>query len=330
MLNGNDYGTILFDALSQPAPFVQYEEPVDDLGEMEDDGQEGGEEAPKEYVLTIIADPLTDKESGETLMLDDGEREQYDELHLRLTTTLIDTLKTLGYTEIVYEVENADLHIPLEALLAEIPIEQEPEAEVISIIEGEEDENGETGEDVEELEMELTPTTLHVDAYDICIEQSEVAVLTERELTLLDDYTPLMPTYRVHVRGVIAPEDGESAPVVTRTDENGDTYEELPPVERLPENGYPVGMVLNVQPLDALEAENDGETEEETDAEPAQAIALFISTMDTLEDADLFQANPAEFVEIDGVTYAQIIPEGDGLYGVGYPVPEEEELVDFN
>ena len=312
LLNGSDYGVILYDANGQPCSFVQHEEPV--VPENPDEPLD--ENAPQELVLTIIADPMTNPQTGETLLLDDGEREQYDELHLRLSTQLIQMLRGMGYVEIVYELENAELHIPLASLAAEIELEQEAEPEVISIIEGEETETGEYEGDIEELEMDLAPATLQIDAYDFCIEQSEVAVLSEREITLLNGYTPLMPTYRVHVRAVFTSdeEEAEAAPVELGPD--GLPIETLEEAKRLPENGYPEGLVLNVLPLEAL----DDETA------LTDATALFISTVETTEDDDVVETNPVQLVEKDEQTYSKITLKADGLYAVGCPIPEDGEL----
>ena len=310
ILNGNDYGTILFDGNGMPSAFVQFEEPIESL---DDD-----ENAPEQYSLTIIADPLVDEETGETLLLDDGEREQYDELHLRLTVPLVDTLTSLGYTEIIYEVDSAELTIPLDSLVSEIPLEDEVETEVIGTIQPEEEtvEGGEAVEKaIEELAVELAPTSLTVEAYDICVEQSEVALLTEREIGLLETYDQVTPTYRVLVRAVIESED---APVVienAKEAENGETVE-LPLAERLPERGYPVDLRLRVLPLD------------ETDEEPVNAFALYISAIEAAEDADVVEVNPAAFVDADGMIYAELTPRADGLYAVGVPAGEEIEYAE--
>ena len=352
ILGGNDYGTILFDHAGRPYSFVQYEEELP----LPDDAAPN---AIPDMQLTIVADPLYDEETGETIMLGDTEREKYDALHLRLTTSLVQTLTGMGYTELVYELENADLHIPLAALLAEIPLEETPEAEVISVIEGEIDESGEIGEDVEELEMDLAPQVLKVDAYDICIEQVEVAELTERETGILQSYEPKVPGYRVRVRAVIDGEEGEtSLDMPVATTEEGETLVELPPADKLPEGTYPIGLVLRVLPMDEVYTEQvagedpeidsiiiEHPDEEEEETYQLQGVdAVFISDIETPEDKDIVDVAPAVFHDIDGMLYAGYSVNADGIYCAGTALPEgmvstfissepegdSEELEDFS
>lgn len=330
ILGGNDYGTILFDHAGRPYSFVQYEEELP----LPDDAVPN---AIPDMQLTIVADPLYDEETGETIMLGDTEREKYDSLHLRLTTSLVQTLTGMGYTELVYELENADLHIPLAALLAEIPLEETPEAEVISVIEGEIDESGEIGEDVEELEMDLAPQVLKVDAYDICIEQVEVAELTERETGILQSYEPKVPGYRVRVRAVIDGEEGEtSLDMPVATTEEGETLVELPPADKLPEGTYPIGLVLRVLPMDEVYTEQvagedpeidsiiiEHPDEEEEETYQLQGVdAVFISDIETPEDKDIVDVAPAVFHDIDGMLYAGYSVNADGIYCAGTALPE--------
>ena len=309
LLNGSDYGTILFDGESMPAPFVQFAEKIEPETEAT---LTETEPAPEEWRLTIIADPLVDEQTGETLMLDDGEREQFDELHLRLTTPLLDTLTGLGFTEIVYELENAEVIIPLATLSREIELENAP-VEVVGTVEGEAvDEETAVEESVDELEVELAPTTIQIDAYDICVEQSEVLVLTERENGVLDEYDALAPAYRVRVYGVLESED---VPVEVQTvvNEDGETVVELPVAEKLPEGGYPQALTLRLLPLENLEEA------------PVDALAVYVSTIEAADDPDVIEVNPAVFVDVDGMIYAEMAPRGDGLYIVGRPAAAEGE-----
>ena len=252
-------------------------------------------------------------------------------------TKSLKTLTGMGYTELVYELENADLHIPLAALLAEIPLEETPEAEVISVIEGEIDESGEIGEDVEELEMDLAPQVLKVDAYDICIEQVEVAELTERETGILQSYEPKVPGYRVRVRAVIDGEEGEtSLDMPVATTEEGETLVELPPADKLPEGTYPIGLVLRVLPMDEVYTEQvagedpeidsiiiEHPDEEEEETYQLQGVdAVFISDIETPEDKDIVDVAPAVFHDIDGMLYAGYSVNADGIYCAGTALPE--------
>ena len=330
ILGGNDYGTILFDHLGQPWPFVQYEE---ELPLPED----ASPNAVPDMQLTIVADPLYDEETGETIMLGDTEREKFDTLHLRLTTSLVQTLTGMGYTELVYELENADLHIPLKSLLAEIPLEETPEAEVISVIEGEIDESGEIDENVQELEMDLAPQVLRVDAYDFCIEQVEVAELTDRETGILQSYEPMVPGYRVRVRAVVPGEEGETeVEVPVAATGESDTPTALPPTEKMPEGTYPVGLELRVLPLEEVYTEQvageDPEIDsiiiEHPDADEEETYqlqgidAVYISDIETAEDQDVVGVAPAVFHDIDGMLYAGYTINADGIYCAGTALPE--------
>ncbi len=302
LLGEQDYGTILFDASGKPCPFVIYSD--DDAVDAET-----GEAKPRQ--LTIIADPLTDEATGETLLLDDGEREQFDELHLRLTMPLVDTLTSMGYSEIVYQVENAELIVPLSSLAAEIPLENAPAAEVVGTVEGETEDLGDSelvDEAVDELEVELVDNTLQVAAYDICVEQSEVVVLTDREMDALAQYKPLTPVYRLRVRAVTEGDEG-----ALETPADGETAL-LPETERLPEKGWPANLVLRLQPL-----EDDFALDGEGDATAPGAVSLYVSTVETDADPDQVTAETASFVDVDGSVYIEIQPRGDGLYGAGTP-----------
>lgn len=318
VLGEQDYGTVLFDAEGNPSSFVLYDNTPD---------TEDGSQAVRQ--LTIIADPLTDNETGETMLLDDGEREQYDELHLRLTMPLVDTLTGLGYSNIIYTVENAEVTIPLASLAAEIPLEDEEETAVVGTVEGE---TGDLGDGeavdapVDELEVELGSDVLEVAAYDICVEQSEAAVLSEREQNALMMYKPLTPAYRVRVRAVTEGEEGAAL-----ENASGETVA-LPEAQPLPQSGWPMGLVLHLQPLEDLSGDGEGDT-----AQVPGATALFVSAMENPGDLDQILADPANFVDVDGMTYAEVPMHGDGLYGVGTPsdgtdggFDEGEELEDLD
>ncbi len=300
ILDDQDYGTVLFDAEGKAAPFVLY----DNISDVEEGTQ-------TERQLTLIADPLTDEATGDTLLLDDGEREQYDELHLRLTMPLVETLTSLGYSNIIYTVENAEVTIPLASLVAEIPLENEEEAEVVSAVEGE---TGDLGDGeavdapVDELEVALGSDVLEVAAYDICLEQAETAVLTEREQQILNGYEPLTPSYRLRI-GVIT--EGEEGAALEN--ESGETVA-LPEAQPLPENGWPMGLELNLMPLEDLSGDGEGDAPQVPDA-----IALFIPAAQDASDTPAPIAEPARFVNVDGMTYAATMLRGDGLYGVGTP-----------
>lgn len=353
IIKGQDHGNILFTAQGKAAPFVQFEEitqaleegaPTPEIGVTTD---ENGNLLP--WTLTIIPDPMTNEETGETLVLEGSERERFDELHLWLTTPLVATLTSLGCTEIVYELDSAELHIPLASLVAEIPLENAA-TEVVGVIEGEgaeeESDVEAVDEAVDELEVALGPTSLQVAAYDIRVEQAEVVALTERENAALADHTPVTPTYQLSVRAVIVPENGETPEITTSVNADGEKIFVLPATERLPENGWPKDMVLRVMPLEELnveetadepEGDSEDETEDETEEESDEPVPFTIDGIDavfvpSVEDATAqleVAVNPAQFVDVDGIIYSQAAPLGEGLYAVGTPAVEGEELEDL-
>ena len=326
VVSGEDYGTILFDASGKPSPFVQFEEEIELLQEGE---LTANPEEPLPWKLTIIADPMEDEETGETLLLDDGEREQYDELHLRLDTSLVDTLIEKGCTEIIYELDAAQLRVPLTSLVSEIELKDVASTEVVGTTEGDE---GDLGDDVaveeavDEVEVALVDNTLSVAAYDICILQSEVAVLTQRELDAMNPYAAVSPAYELKVRAVL---EGEEGATVTLTDD-GETIDPSA-AQRLPDYGWPVDLVLRMAPSEELEepdevdGESDEAADETVDGEPVKMTypdiyALFVSTVeDETVDPDVVTLDPAEFVDEDGLFYAEVHATGDGLYGVVRP-----------
>lgn len=342
IVKGEDYGTILFNAEGEPAPFVQFEEEIEQLqeGELTGDPVE-----PTPWTLTIIADPLENEETGETLMLDGDEREEYDELHLRLPTTLVRTLVEKGCTEIVYELGEAELHVPLASLVSEFERE---DASAVEVVDAEDETIEEVADDeevveeaAEEVEVELVPTTVHVALYDICVEQSEVAVLTEREVNALNEYDDVTPAYRLIVRAELESEDGETLELAN----DGGTVN-LAEAQRLPDYGWPVNLTLRLTPNEEMQAPEETETDDEAedteadDSEPKpitypDIYALYVSTIeDETVDPDLVTLVPAPFVDVDGSYCAELPAVGDGLYAVVRPAEagaedDEDEGLEF-
>ena len=318
IVKGEDLGTILYTTEGEASPFVIFEEEIEDAV-VEDPN------APKPWRLTIIADPKTDEETGETMMLEDGERELYDELHLRLTPTIAETLINRGCTEIVYEVESAEVHIPLTSLVAEIPLNTEEQTEVVSAIMNDEDEDEDEDElsegPVEELEVELNATSLQVVTYDICVEQIETLELTERETQSLAAYQPLAPAFRVNFRAVVKGENGEIPQPTTTVDADGNEITILPEAVRLPDGIYPEGVTMRVMPTYDL---SDSAVADEQDPEKLRvpdATDLFISRVDDpLTDADVVTANPAAFIDEEGMLYAEVPLTADGIYALCAPL----------
>ncbi len=308
-----DYGTILYRANGKPAPFVQFVEKIepeqpdeevefDQPGAEVDPGQASGEAEPDRWTLTIIPDALEDEETGETLYLDEeGEREKFDELHLRLSKSLLTTLTQKGFTDIIYQLDGAEMRIPIASLKDEIPLipaqpaaVDDEELELVQETSGELTEGEDTGIE-----------TIKVAIYDLCVEQAENLELTERETDQLKLYKPVTPSYRLRV-GIITEGDAallaDAADVATVDDATSLT---LSPADELPANRYPEGLRLLLTPLendeddasvsgiadaDEDESEEDESEEDETDGDeedeeydevlagaPKDAVTLYMS-----------------------------------------------------
>ena len=300
-----DYGTILYDEKGIGMGFAAFDEEIE----------------PGNRVLTIVPEPLTDSETGEELFLSDGVREQYGEQHLRLGTSLMQTLIDKGFTEIVYEVEQADVHIPTASLVSEIVLpedadEGQPALEI-------EDEDADFVEEVEE--MDIAPKTLQVAYYDVCLQQIDDNELTEREQALLEgDGDPLMaPPYRLRIRAVPVGQEEDLQQSAAANGLELDAEQALPgageedapskPVGmKLPESCYPEGAVLMLLPT------------EDVQQAPEDAELIYISILDEAEDEDVSQRTPAEFTVEDDVLYASVPLTADGVYAVSAP---EDSLV---
>ena len=303
--NEVDYGTVLFDAEGIGYPFVQFTEEV----------------RPGEWELMIIPDPMEDEETAETLYLDDaGERERYEELHLRLPMSLVDELTKQGYTSITYEFDKADLVIPLVSLVREIRPEGDDTYEAVD-----DDEVVELGGPEQETEV------MHVALYDICVEQVENLTLTDRETNLLGNYSPLTGTYRLRV-GVVTEESGAARETGNESLSIDEGTTMVPSqVEALPENHYPADMQLLLLPLDEDETAGAEDDEALLAGMPSNATTLYMSYQAPLTPAevqagiqpveiqDVVDMTPTAFNVEDGMLYAEILPQADGIYAVGTP-----------
>ncbi|MBQ3269066.1 MAG: Ig-like domain-containing protein [Clostridia bacterium] len=278
-----DYGTILFRATGEPAPFVQFVELIEpEQAEGEDEaGQLDGEPKPEQWALRIIPDPLEDEETEETLYLDEAaEREKYDELHLRLSQSLLNTLTQKGFTEIIYEFEKAEVRIPIASLKPEIPLTpvQPPmDDDELELVQETESLNAEDGAQSE---------TIKVAIYDVCVEQVENLELTDREKDQLILYKPVTGAYRVRVGIITEGEAALLADAAQTTSVEDATELTLSPADELPAGRYPEGIRLLFAPLDddltddeeateisgiATEAEaEEEETDEDEDSEDAE------------------------------------------------------------
>ena len=286
-----NYGTVMFGADSTPRSFMQFEEPIVD--------EDAPEDAPQRYLLNIIAEPMEDPDSGETLYLEDGDREQYEELHLRLTPGLLSTLTDLGYEQLVYELEYAQLIVPFDQLT-----EQFEDPTFVASKEVQRQQLAETGEEeaapvddaVGEQTMDLAAPVLNVEYYDFCIEQAWDAALSDAESAAVADYYEAAPLYRVRVSAHVAGNDlaSEDGTVV---------YEAL---YRL--DGALLKVLPNVEIYDV----------------PEDGLLVFVP----VEEDGEAEVLPADFLWEDDILYAEAHPDRDGLYAFCVTALEGEEAGD--
>ena len=294
-----------------------------------------------------MPDPIYDEETGESVYLDsDNMRERYDEIHLRISPTLAKTLLDQGISEIVYQLDQADLHIPLSSLVAELPLDA-PDPENAGEGVAAEDDAG---------EMEVAPQALQVSAYDICVEQVDAIKLTnaetraaliaegvlppevpgetvaaeapatdetetqldprvaalqlsEREAAQLDDYQNLMvPAYRVRVRVIL---EGQEPEPTGLKDANGEALPQMVP-KALPEGVYPLDISMMLMP-------------DETPQDNAPSVqTIRAAVLNTPWDPEEVAFEPARFEDVDGITYAVVPLGSDGLYAVTAPEGTED------
>ncbi|MER2142670.1 MAG: hypothetical protein ABS888_02660, partial [Eubacteriales bacterium] len=385
-----EIGTILFGADGKPRPFVKFEEELEpeeveeDTLETEDDLTENTaneaaieiEDMPEENPprrLTIVPEPMKEEvpvvgedgetsETGETeeqpVLIEGTQRQQYEELHLRLTTSEVQALVNNNVKEIVYELEQAQMRIPLSALTNAIPLpsEEDDEGEIVELDDGEE-EDFDVEEEIEiEGEDELpeaeeatgpeeidTPVetqdavqTMAVEGYDIVIEQADVTGLSQRETALIADYQTLLPAYRVRIS--VIPEGAEQQPT-GENDADGQPIT-IPVMEALPE-GYTLPdvalkLVPNesfvTAPLEAqvlyataeLEAEDESVEATDTAALPAgdegaEPTETAALAADLIAEGEA-TLTPAEFDEEDDPIKALVNPVIDGMYTVVAPI----------
>ena len=273
----------------------------DEAIDIEDEAVEG----PTLKRVVIKADSMkstTDDGQEEDILLEGTDRKRYDELHLRLTDSTVQGLINNGVGEIVYELEQARLRIPLSALSSTIVLpaegaEADEDGKVlddegldvedeIEIEDGVEMDGTESVDDIVANDADIPVNantagkTLPVDGYDIVIEQADANGLSAREQALIGDNQTLMPAYRVRVH--IIPEDAQQSPT-GEVDENGEPVT-VPVTETLPENYTLPGVVLQLVPNDRYDLAPDEAqvlyaaielaTAEETEALEADAQAL--------------------------------------------------------
>ena len=102
-------------------------------------------------------------------------------------------------------------------------------------------------------------------------------------------------------------------------------------VEALPENHYPADMQLLLLPLDEDETAGAEDDEALLAGMPSNATTLYMSYQAPLTPAevqagiqpveiqDVVDMTPTAFNVEDGMLYAEILPQADGIYAVGTP-----------
>ena len=176
--------------------------------------------------------------------LDEG-RDRYELVHLRLTPMQISLLKLNHIVNLVYQIENVSMRVPLAELTDEVDLTRflDEEAQQESAYadeeehwedeETEEEESDDADEDAEEDEEEakeagdksIAPPVAQVKNYVFTIDQVERDALTEREKTALKSQATLLPMYRVDLSAV----DGELEAYLTRTGNSADTASVVEP-----------------------------------------------------------------------------------------------------
>jgi len=274
----------------------------------------------------------------EPVMIEGTQRQQFEELHLRLTTSEIQALVNNNVAEIVYELENSQLVFPLSALTDQIPVpgeEAEAEEEIVELDdedeefeieeeieieeEGDDEEIFDDDEGMEEIDtpvdVEEELQTMAVEGYDIVIEQADATGLTQREQALIADNQLLMPAYRVRIS--VIPEGAEQVPT-GEMDENEQPIT-IPTTEPLPEGYTLPETVLKLVPNDrfmtapvepqVLYASPELE-EEDAEAEGVEGATV---PADPLAEGEA-TLEPAMFDEEDDPIKVVVEPVVDGMY----------------
>lgn len=235
LIGEQGYGHVLFS--EDDTPVIQYDmsteeivpEPSDEaiIGEADESQANAAEALATMKRLIITANAM--EVDGEPVYLDEEEgREKFDKMRLRLTNEQIDALRKQGYSELVYELEDAKLTLPMEALTPEIDVSslqvQPTPAE---------------GTEPEELvDVTLEPVLQPVSMYELYVEQVDPAELTDRETAALDGMELACRLYRVDVNAIGKTPEAQPA----EGDASG--VEGAEPVEPA---RYPVLKVFNAQ-----------------------------------------------------------------------------------
>ena len=349
----------------------------DPAGETAIDIDDVPEGATEHYTLTITPEPMkepvvTNVSIGEgddgnadgdgaddsvqevPVYLEGTQRYKYEELHLRLNASTVQALINNGVTEIVYELENARMVIPLDALAAEIPLNANPaqdgdevevmddtgdEIEVDDEIEIDDEYDTVDADETDGLELDDAGIpvdvadeveTMPVGGYDICIEQADATGFSEYETGLIADNKQLTPAYRMRVH--VIPVDAAQIPT-GELDENEQPIT-TPFTEPLPKGYTLPDTVVKVQPYDnyLIAPPEARELFVSSDVPPvapeAAAAAEPVEDEEEIEgDAGLPDAlamegitlTPAVFDEEDDPIKVQIDPILDGMYATIVP-----------
>ena len=270
ILEGFDYGAILFNEDDEPRSFTQHEItlPQEDKAQGEKAGN--GEDKLR---LVIEADPLTDKTTGETSKLADG-RDAYERLHLKMTPTIVRVIREYGVSELVYKLDDAELRIPIDSLVSEIELPME-------------DENASEGM------IAISAPRAEVQLYDIAIFQAEESALSEREASFIGDVDALTNLYRLEAKIEVS-EDEETREALDYV-EGAKLY--LPakqPVEEENRRFYATYCINDLPALSHSEAVQSEATEfvEEEDPQGVQAPRLYGAADAKAEGLYLVGFNP--------------------------------------
>jgi hypothetical protein len=247
------------------------------------------EDIGESWRLRIIPETMYDEEAEDYVYLGDG-REVYEQLHLRLSADIIEGLIGFGYTELFYEIEDAILIIPLDALKPEITVEGEEEAE-----------------------------TVHVDVYDICLEQVDIEALSDEESDVLAGRTMAANAYRVSIIGEWHAVDAEGNTMP-------ETLNVMDKIEGVrlcvmpfedPEYEDAFELLMAADPEFAVESEEEYADETEDESEETFEEESEDASEDEFEDEYEDDIVTVDYTYIDECLYAEMHPAVPGMYAIG-------------
>lgn len=344
-------GYILFGQDNRPRPFEYNTEDIeqtatdDAVDALEDAGiapvqtypldANGMPILPKRLIIT--PDPLSGADGMPVPLSSDNSREMYEWLQLRLTPEQVNLLRGEHFEELVYTIENTEMHVPLDVLTYDIDIAPLKKNEAQETVAGsdedfsseedfsDEESGGEEAEfeesldeDTEDADAEvatadnllLAPEMVRVTSYVFTIEQVENQNLSGREMKAMEGYVSLLPLYRGSMNAV----NGELPAILTDPDGETDTVVDY---------GYQ-GPEPTYYPL--LEAWTDVEirvnegltlpTDDYVYEMPKSAQMLVVSDNAEMSDEDAIERTTAEYIndEANGLDYARFAGVKNGLH----------------